>query len=113
MLALNKVQPYWVPKFTKVGFEKVPIPPEIYSEILMEYETLKSQLVEEGCSWFINNCEDIVSDGEESSLRNTQRTYLMQLRYFKSYFFPFKTLSVLFVSLKKRKEIPNYFKEYL
>ena len=82
LIALNKKQPYWVPKFTKVGFEKVQIPSEIYSAILTEYERLKSSPSQERCFRAVINCEEIVSDeeNEESSLKESQRTYMMFLR---------------------------------
>ena len=82
LIALNKMQPNWVPKFTKVGFEKVQIPSEIYSAILTEYERLKSSPSQEGCTRAVINCEEIVSDeeNEESSLKESQRTYMMFLR---------------------------------
>ena len=82
LIALNKMQPNWVPKFTKVGFEKVQIPSEIYSAILTEYERLKSSPSQEHCSQGVINCEEIVSDDEmeESSLKEIQKTYMMLLR---------------------------------
>ena len=82
LIALNKMQPNWVPKFTKVGFEKVQIPSEIYSAILTEYERLKSSPSQEHCSQGVINCEEIVSDEEmeESSLKEIQKTYMMLLR---------------------------------
>merc|ERR1719483_844092 len=39
--ALNQQQPEWVPKFSKVGFEKTKIPEDIYKRILSEYKVLK------------------------------------------------------------------------
>ena len=82
LIAQNKKQPYWVPKFTKVGFEKAQIPTEIYSAILTEYERLKSSPSQEHCSRGVINCEEIVSDDEmeESSLKEIQKTYMMLLR---------------------------------
>jgi len=81
LIAQNKKQPYWVPKFTKVGFEKAQIPTEIYSAILTEYERLKSSPSQEHCSQGVINCEEIVSDEEmeESSLKEIQKTYMMLL----------------------------------
>ena len=77
-----------MPRFTRVGFKKIPIPPEIYSEILEEYEVLKSKPEAEevisGCQWTINNCEEIVSDeilGMSSLKKSIPNSYLMQLRY--------------------------------
>ena len=82
LIALNKMQPNWVPKFTKVGFEKVQIPSEIYSAISTEYKRLKSSPSQEGCTRAVINCEEIVSDeeNEESSLKQTPKTYMMFLR---------------------------------
>ena len=82
LIAMNKMQPNWVPKFTKVGFEKVQIPSEIYSAILTEYEKLKSSPSQERCYRAVINCEEIVSDeeNEESSLKESQKTYMMFLR---------------------------------
>ena len=81
LIALNKNQPDWVPKFTKVGFEKVKIPPKIYSVILTEYKSRKSSLTRESCIRALINCEEIVSDEAEevSSLKQTQQTYMMLL----------------------------------
>ena len=82
LISLNKTQPNWVPKFTKIGFEKVQIPSEIYSAILTEYERLKSSLSKEHCNPPEINCEEIVSDeeNEESNLKESQKTYMMFLR---------------------------------
>ena len=82
LIALNKMQPNWVPKFTKIGFEKVQIPSEIYSAILTEYERLKSSPSKEHCNPPEINCEEIVSDeeNEESSLKQTPKTFMMFLR---------------------------------
>ena len=82
LIALNKKQPNWVPKFTKIGFEKVQIPSEIYSAISTEYERLKSSPSQEGCTRAVINCEEIVSDeeNEESNLKESQKTYMMFLR---------------------------------
>ena len=82
LIALNKKQPEWVPKFTKMGFEKVPIPAEIYSDLLAEYEKLKSRPSQETCSRALINCEQIISDEDlaESQLKETQQTYMMILR---------------------------------
>ena len=82
LIALNKKQPDWVPKFTKVGFEKVPIPAEIYSSLLAEYEKLKSKPSQESCIRALINCEQIISDEDlaESQLKESQQTYMMILR---------------------------------
>ena len=82
LIALNKKQPDWVPKFTKMGFEKVPIPAEIYSDLLAEYEKLKSRPSQESCIRALINCERIISDDDqkESQLKESQQTYMMILR---------------------------------
>ena len=83
-IARNKKQPALVPKFTARGFEKVPVPAEIFSKLLTEYDRLTSTLSVEPCfsGFNLNNCERIVSDDEqeESQLNEIQRTYMMHLR---------------------------------
>ena len=81
LLALNKNQPDWVPKFTKLGFEKAKIPPKIYSVILEEYKKRKSSPSQEACVRALINCEVIVSDEAEevSSLKETQQTFMIPL----------------------------------
>ena len=37
-VAFAKEQPAWLPKFTKVGFMKTKIPPDVYAMMLWEYE---------------------------------------------------------------------------
>ena len=37
-VAFAKEQPAWLPKFTKVGFMKMKIPPDVYAMMLWEYE---------------------------------------------------------------------------
>ena len=82
LIALNKKQPDWVPKFTAVGFEKVPVPAEIYSNLLTEYDKVKSKPSPESCSSALINCEKIISneDLKQSQLEETQQTYMMILR---------------------------------
>ena len=84
LIALNKKQPAWVPKFTARGFEKVPVPAEIFSKLLTEYDRLTSTLSVEPCfsGFNLNNCERIVSDDEqeESQLKEIPRSYMMDLR---------------------------------
>ena len=65
-----------------MGFEKVPIPAEIYSDLLAEYEKLKSRPSQESCIRALINCEQIISDEDlaESQLKETQQTYMMILR---------------------------------
>jgi len=81
LMALNEEQPAWVPKFTKVGFEKTKIPPDVYSMLLREYERVKSTMSEESCAKAVINCEQIINSEEEaeSSLRSSKRTYITQL----------------------------------
>ena len=50
LIALNKKQPDWVPKFTKLGFEKTRIPDKVYSKLLSEYEGLKQKMYQESCA---------------------------------------------------------------
>ena len=71
--------PDWVPKFIKMGFEKVPVLAEISSDLLAEYESRPSQ---ESCIRALINCEQIISDEDlaESQLKETQQTYMMILR---------------------------------
>ena len=82
LIALNKKQPVWVPKFTAVGFEKVPIPAEIYSNLLSEYDKVKAKPLQESCIRALINCERIISDEDqkESQLKESQQTYMMVLR---------------------------------
>ena len=84
LIARNKKQPAWVPKFTARGFEKVPVPAEIFSKLLTEYDRLTSTLSVEPCfsGFNLNNCERIVSDEdqEKSRLEEIPRSYMMELR---------------------------------
>ena len=43
-VAFANEQPAWVPKFTKVGFKKTKIPPDVHAMMLWEYERKKSSL---------------------------------------------------------------------
>ena len=83
LMALNEEQPAWVPKFTKVGFEKTKIPPELYAMLLREYERVKASMYEESCAKAVINCEQIIDseEEEESSLRSSKRTFITQLRF--------------------------------
>ena len=83
LVGLNKEQPPWVPKFTKVGFEKLKIPAELYSHILTEYERLKKATQpKEDCAVAVINCQEIVSDVEnqKSRLKEHRKTTIMYLR---------------------------------
>ena len=81
-MALNEEQPAWVPKFTEVGFEKTEIPADVYKMLLEEYEKVKPSMQVEGCGGLkaMINCEQIVDDEDECSLRTLKRTFIMNLR---------------------------------
>jgi len=79
LMALNEEQPDWVPKFTKVGFEKTKIPSDLYTELLREYQRVKQNMVLESCAKAVINCEEIIDDEEECSLRTSRRTFIMNL----------------------------------
>ena len=78
--ALNEDQPAWVPKFTKIGFEKIKIPADIYRMLMKEYERVKPSMQVEGCAKAVINCEEIIDSEDESSLRSSRRTFIMNLR---------------------------------
>ena len=77
LLAMNKKQPEWVPKFTEVGFEVVPIPAAVYHRRLVAGRSAES------CPRGVINCEVISSndDIQESTLREEHRTFMMTPRY--------------------------------
>jgi len=79
--AMNSLQPEWVPKFTKVGFEKTKIPADIYKRIMLEYKQLKDdgQMIEEPCSKAVINCEVIVDKDDICTLRSSRRTFVTAL----------------------------------
>ena len=83
-IARNKKQPALVQKFTALGFEKVPVPAEIFSKLLTEYDRLKSTMSVENCllGATLINCERIVSDEdqEKSQLEEIPRSYMTNLR---------------------------------
>jgi len=79
LMALNEEQPAWVPKFTEVGFEKTEIPSDVYKMLLEEYEKVKPSMQVEGCAKAVINCEQIVDDEDECSLRTSKRTFIMNL----------------------------------
>ena len=83
-IARNKKQPTLVAKFTARGFEKVPVPAEIFSKLLTEYDRLKSTMSVENCllGATLINCERIVSDEdqEKSRLEEIPRSYMTALR---------------------------------
>ena len=73
----NEEQPAWVPKFTKVGFERSSIPPDVYAMLLWEYERQKAFMYEEPPPTAIINCKKIreMEDKKQSSLKNMGRTF--------------------------------------
>ena len=82
LVALNKEQPDWVPKFTEIGFEKVKIPDDLFTSLKAEQERLKSQMVVEGCAKAVINCEEILDNPEEeqSYLADSRKTFMMTPR---------------------------------
>ena len=42
LLAMNKKQPEWVPKFTEVGFEVVPIPAAVFAALVADHRRLEA-----------------------------------------------------------------------
>ena len=82
LLALNKLQPDWVPKFTEVGFQVTQIPEDIFSTLTSEHQRLQSVMVKESCAKAVINCEEIVINNEDGTefLRNTQKTFIMNPR---------------------------------
>lgn len=84
LVALNKEQPPWVPKFTTVGFDKLKIPTELYSHILTEYNRLKKATKpKEECAVAVINCQEIVSDvkNQKSRLEDHRKTAMMYLSH--------------------------------
>ena len=83
LMALNQLQPAWVPKLTEVGFQVAPIPEDVFSALTSEHRQLQSRMVKEGCAKAVINCEEIVinhEDGEEF-LRDKRQTFIMNPRY--------------------------------
>ena len=72
-----------MPKFTKVGFEKISIPPDVYAMLLWEYQRQKATMYEEPPPTAIINCKKIteMENKKQSSLRNMGRTFLTRLRF--------------------------------
>ena len=83
LLAMNKKQPEWVPKFTEVGFEVVPIPAAVYAALVADHRRLEAGRSAESCPRGVINCEVISSndDIQESTLREEHRTFMMTPRY--------------------------------
>ena len=72
-----------MPKFTKVGFEKISIPPDVYAMLLWEYQRQKATMYEEPPPTAIINCKKIseMENKKQSSLKNMGRTFLTRLRF--------------------------------
>ena len=82
LMALNKLQPDWVPKMTEVGFHVTGIPEDLFSALKSEHQRLQSVMVKESCAKAVINCEEIVIDHEdgEEFLRDKQKTFIMNPR---------------------------------
>ena len=82
MVARNEEQPFWVPKFTSLGFEKTQIPTDVYTMLLWEYERLKDSMIEEPSPKGVINCEEIIQDekNKQSRIKNLRNTFLTILR---------------------------------
>jgi len=87
MAGSNEEQPAWVPKFTKVGFEKTKIPADIYAMLLWEFERQKSLMVQEPITHGIINCVKIVEmeNKRQSRLQDLRRTFMTKLSPYVSY----------------------------
>ena len=83
LLAMNKKQPEWVPMFTEVGFEVIPIPAAVYAALVADHRRLEAGRSAESCPRGVINCEVISSDDDiqESTLREEHRTFMMTPRY--------------------------------
>ena len=81
LIALNQLQPDWVPKFTEVGFQVASIPGDIFSALTSEHHQLQSRMVRESCAKAVINCEEIVQENGEEFLKDKQQTYIMNPRY--------------------------------
>ena len=83
MVAQNKEQPFWVPKFTSLGFEKTQIPEDVYAMLLWEYERLKYSMKEEPLPQGVINCQEIMQDEKmkKSRIKNLRNTFLTVLRF--------------------------------
>ena len=83
LIAMNKKQAYWVPRFTEQGFEKVRIPKAVYKVLKVEHQKLEDRKQEERCIPSVINCLEIQEDedAEECSLKTTQKTFMMKPRF--------------------------------
>ena len=83
MMAGTIEQPAWVPKFTKLGFEKTMIPPDVYEMLLWEYRRLKDKIFEEPSPIAVINCEKIIKDKKkkQSRIKYLGNTLLTELRW--------------------------------
>ena len=82
LVARNKEQPAWIPKFTEVGFEKTKIPPDVYKMLLLDYGREKFFMFDEVFSCSLMLTERIIRNKEnkKSSLKSFKFTFLTQLR---------------------------------
>merc|ERR1712142_252895 len=79
-IAVATEQPVWLPKFTEVGFQKISIPPDVYSMLLKEYQRNMPFMYEEYCVNALMNCKQIIDNKERarSSLRSRD-TFMIDL----------------------------------
>ena len=81
---MNKEQPSWVPKFTKIGFEKTKIPKDVFTMLLWDYQRKKSILYPENFRYggFIN-CRKLVNNKKkaQSRIKSLNRTFGITLRF--------------------------------
>ena len=84
ILGSDEEQPAWVPKFTKVGFEKTKIPADVYAMLLWDYERRKSLMFKEPTSDGIINCQEIIEieNKRQSRLKDLRRTFMTKLRFY-------------------------------
>jgi len=78
LTAMNKFQKKWVPKFSEKGYDKDKIPLDIYKRLVDEYKSqqVAGYMREEDCMPSVINCEAIIDDGSECSLRKSRRTFV-------------------------------------
>ena len=81
-MALTEEQPAWVPKFTRKGFEKTKIPPDVYAMLLWDYERQKTSFKVNSDSFNGNN--QIINNKKkaQSSIKTMNVMYIMDIRYF-------------------------------
>ena len=80
---MRKEQPTWVPKFTKEGFEKIRIPPDMYTMLLWDYERQKPSMIDEPQARGPINSEQIIDNKKkaQSNVKNMRRAFLIELRF--------------------------------